>query len=157
MPKEDIIYQLLHMLSSEHSDVQGHSTSMLSNLAQYSEHELALKLVSNSDGCSDDMRALMPKHDIISQLVHMLSSENCEVQHNSIEALSDFAQYGEHDLAWKLFNDSDGCSEDIRASMPKDAIISQLVYMLSSEDSDIQGAAFLLSDFVGYGEHELST
>ena len=60
-----------------------------------------LEAIQHSNGCSEDMRALMQKDDIVSQLVHMLSSENSQVQSRGASTLSNFAQYGEHKLAWK--------------------------------------------------------
>ena len=101
------------------------------------------------------MRVLMPMDDIISQLVHLLSSGNVA---GSSYTLSDFANYGEHELAWKPFNNPDSCLlEDVRALMPKDAIIAQQLCMLSSEDSGLQeSAACMIGEFAQYGKHELA-
>ena len=44
------------------------------------------------------MRALMPKDDIVSQLVHMLSSENSQLQRSGASTLSRFAEHGEHEF-----------------------------------------------------------
>ena len=98
----------------------------------------------------------MPKHDIIPQLVHILSSENSELQKCGTDTLLEFARSGEHVLAWNPFSNSDGCLEDVRALMPKDGIISQLVHMLSSENSAVQVTGlFGLSKFLQFGEREL--
>ncbi len=58
--------------------------------------------MSISDDFLVEMQALMPKDVIISQLVHMLSSE--EVKRSGANALSMFAQYGKLELAWKPFH-----------------------------------------------------
>ena len=93
-------------------------------LAQYSK--LEHKPFSISDGFLEDMQALMPKDVIMPQLVHMLSNENSDVQRCGADTLSEFAEYGEHELAWKSFSISDGVLEDMRALMPKNVIMTQL-------------------------------
>ena len=45
----------------------------------------------------------MPRHNIISQLVEMLTSENGNLQSSGASTLSDFAKYGEDALAQKPF------------------------------------------------------
>ena len=98
MLKDDIVSQLVHMLSSEKSQVHKRGASTLSKFAKYSRHELTGKSFSMSDGFLEDMRALMPKEVILPKLVNMLLNENCDVQSSSASTLSDFAQYGEHEL-----------------------------------------------------------
>ncbi len=46
----------------------------------------------------------MPKDVITSQLVDMLSSENTVNKNSGAQALSEFVQCGEHELAWKPFS-----------------------------------------------------
>ena len=41
----------------------------------------------------------MPKDIIVPQLVDMLSSENSDVKRSGAEALAEFAQSGQHELA----------------------------------------------------------
>ena len=98
MPMDDISHimsLLVHMLRSRNSDVQRSGASTLSTFAQYGELELASKPFSFAEVLLEDMRALMPKDDIVSQLTLMLSSEHSQVQSTGASTLSEFAQYGE--------------------------------------------------------------
>ena len=80
----------------------------------------------------------------MTQLVHMLSSENSGVQRCGADTLSKFAEYGEHELAWKSFHIADSVLEDMQDLMPKDVIMSHLVHMLSSENSWVKGSGAAL-------------
>ena len=60
-----------------------------------------MEAFSISDSFVEDMRASMPKNVIVPQLVDMLSSKNSDVKRSGAGALSEFSQYGEHELAWK--------------------------------------------------------
>ena len=157
MPKDVIVPQLVDMLSSENSDVKRSGADTLSEFAKYGEHELAWKSFSISDSFVEDMRALMPKDIIVPQLVDMLSSENSDVKWSGAFTLRRFGKYGEHEFAWKPFCNLDDFSDDMRALMPKDVIVPQLVDMLSSENSDIKrSGADTLSEFAQYGEHDIA-
>ena len=99
----------------------------------------------------------MLKNVIVPQLVDMLSSENSPLQSKCALILSKLGQYGEHELTWKSFSTSDSFVEDMRALMPKNVIVAQLVDMLSSEKSQLQSSgAYNLSWLANYGEHRLT-
>ena len=116
-----------------------------------------MEAIQYNDSYSEDMRALMPKDGIVSQLVHMLSSEKSQVHERGASTLSKFAKYSKHGLAGKSFGISDSFLEDMRALMPKHVILPKLVNMLSGEDCDVQSVgAFTLLDFAQYGEHKLA-
>ena len=99
----------------------------------------------------------MPIDVIVTQLVNMLSSENSDVKRSGADTLSVFAQYGQHRLAWKSFSISHKFIENMRALMRKDVILTPLINMLASEDSDVKrsGAETLL-EFAKDGQHVLA-
>ena len=157
MLKDVIVSHFVHMLLSEESLFRRNGAFILGRFAQYGQHELAFKSFSISDSFVEDMRASMPKNAIVPQLVDMLSSENNDVKRSGAGALSEFSQYGEHELPWKSFTISDSLAEDMRASMPKDIIVPLLVDMLSSENSKVKrSGAETLSEFAQYGQHRLA-